>query len=244
MKQKSFEYFKQAYESNSGSNDYVKGQVRYNLAVANFQLGKETNNLEALREAARLFNESLEYIHQTRDSSSWAHTQTNLGIAHLEIGKVTGEVDEFRKSIAAEGSALLIWQPGEVRDRWIDSTFTIADAYNELARIEKKREHLDKTISTMKDAIENIDHDSQSAQLMKAYLGVAAANFDLLQIYHDESSRAESKLYYEKAARLLAERVMSNLLTVGEARPQAIAIQSKLDQLKTPAPRKTSTSRK
>ncbi|MEH2566767.1 tetratricopeptide repeat protein [Bradyrhizobium sp. AZCC 2289] len=244
MEQKSFEYLKQAYESDAGSSNYVKGQVRYNLAIANFQLGKETNNLEALREAARLFNQALEYINQKRDSSSWAHTQTNLGIAHLEIGKVTGEIDEFKKSIAAKGSALLIWQPGEVRDRWIDSTFIMTDAYNELARIEKKREGLDKVISTMKDAIEHIDHDSQSAQLMKAYLGVAASNFDLLQTYRDESCRADSKLYYEKAARLLAERVMSHLLTVSDAYPQAVAIQSRLDQLKTSASPKKSTSKK
>jgi hypothetical protein len=244
MNQKSFDYFKKAYQNDAGSNDYVKGQLRYNLAIANFRMGKETNNLELLREAARLFNEALTYIHQSKDSSSWAHTQTNLGIADLEIGKVTGEVDEFGKSISAEQSALLVWQPGDIRDRWIDSTFLIAESYAELAKVEKKPEHLDKVIKTMKGAIENIDHDSQSAQLMKAYLGVAAADFDLLKIYHGESRRAESKLYYEKAARLLAERVLSDLLGIDEARPQAIAIQSKLEQLIISAPQKKPTSKK
>jgi hypothetical protein len=108
--------------------------------------------------------------------------------------------------------------------------FLITDAYQEMAKLEPKRDHLDNVIKTMKETIEHIDHDYQSEQLLRGYLNVADANFYLLKVYKDKSRSADSKLYYEKSAHLLAERFISKLVTISEASPQAEFIKARLDE--------------
>jgi hypothetical protein len=86
-------------------------------------------------------------------------------------------------------------------------------------------------IRTLKESIEHIDHDYQSAELLRAYMNVGSAYFVLMTTYLDESSRAQSKLYYEKARHLLAERVYSKLISPKDAYPQAVEISERLSKL-------------
>lgn len=233
-KDKSFNYFSKAVEVDSGQSEYTRGQTRYNLGIATFNKAAAIDDVPSLKRAAELFLESINLLKETKFSQSWAHSQTNLGMTYLKIGRLSRDPDYFRKAISAFDAANLVWQPGDANERWLEATFYSVDAYMELAQREGERKNLDKIIEILSFALPNIDHDNSSKELLVGYMKMADARLLLWERFNDNASRTEAKLFYSRSRRLLAERVRSELLTVQQAYPQAVLIQSGLDRSEAP----------
>ena len=201
----------EATASDTSLNSYDRGQLRYNAGIAAYQLCALGGSLVNCQAAVDYFDQAIALLPQNQEPLSWAHSQTNKGITQLFMGDSRKNSKMLSDGVESIKASLTVWRPHESTHRWWQAKLMLAEGLSSLGELLKKSDYYELAAISMEDAIDYIDHDYESGNLLEARVHVADNYFVLSEQFKIEADKVEARSFYASAAKVMAERMVSGL---------------------------------